>query len=237
MGFDHAPMTGMGYSPPYYAGLLTRAGYAPVKDLWVHRLPRPQWTSESSERILRIAQRVAPDVTIRSLNTADLPGEARRMAEVFAEAWRDHWGALPITAEDFLAYAQDFKAFLDPRYILFAERGGECLAMMVAMPNLNEAIAASRGRLFPFGWLRLLFARKRATSIRFFLMGAKHSARRLGLSVRFLRAMHPLIIDSRIDVMEFSWILPENTELVSMIERLGGNRVQVLRLYEKRLLR
>ncbi len=232
-GFEHSPMTGMGYTPPYYASLLERAGYSLAKDLWVYRLRREDWKIEQSERILRLAERAAPDVTVRPLNMADLPAEARRMADVFADSWRDNWGAQPITQEEFLAYSQEFKPFIDPRLILLAERGGECLGMMVAIPNMNEAVAAGGGRLFPLGWLHLLLGKRRARSARVFLLGVKPEARRLGLPVRFFGALHPVLKDSRIDELEFSWILPENTELVALIERFGGRRAQVLRLYEK----
>jgi GNAT superfamily N-acetyltransferase len=234
-GFELSPMTGMGYTPPYYAGLLEQAGYTQAKDLWVYRLRRADWKTEQSERILRLAERAAPDVTVRQLNMADLPAEARRMAEVFASAWRDNWGAQPITQEEFLAYSQEFKPFIDPRLILLAERGGECIGMMVAIPNMNEAVAAGRGRLFPFGWLHLLLGRRRARSARVFLLGVKPDARRIGLPVRFFGALHPIILHSRLNEMEFSWILPENAELIALIERFGGRRVQVLRLFEKRL--
>jgi hypothetical protein len=35
--------------------------------------------------------------------------------------------------------------------------------------------------------------------------------------------------------MEFSWILEDNHETLALIHRLGGRRVQTLRLYEKAL--
>lgn len=234
-GFDRSPMTGMGYTPPYYATLFEQAGYAAAKDLWVYRLQRADWKAEQSERILRLAERAAPDVKIRPLNMQDLPAEALRMAEIFAVSWRDNWGAQPITQEEFLAYSQEFKPFIDPRLILLAERGTECLGMMVAIPNMNEAVAAGGGRLLPFGWLHLLLGKRRARSARVFLLGVKPEARRLGLPVRFFGALHPVLQHSRIDELEFSWILPENTELVALIERFGGRRAQVLRLFEKRL--
>ena len=234
-GFDLSPMTGMAYSPPYYAALLEATGYGAAKDLWVYRLRREDWRPEQGERIQRLAERVAPDVTVRCLRLAEMPAEAARLASVFAEAWRDNWGAQPITEAEFLAYGREYRRFIDPRLILFAERGGECLGIAVAMPNMNEAVAAGGGRLLPWGWWRLLRGRARARSARVFLLGIRPSARRLGLPARFLGALRDVLERSRIDELEFSWVLPENVELVAMLERFGVRRVQVLRLYRKNL--
>jgi GNAT superfamily N-acetyltransferase len=103
------------------------------------------------------------------------------------------------------------------------------------MPNMNEAVAAFGGRLLPWGWWRLLRGRARARSARVFLMGIRPSARRLGLPARFLGALRDVLERSRIDELEFSWVLPENVELVAMLERFGVRRAQVLRLYRKNL--
>jgi hypothetical protein len=36
-------------------------------------------------------------------------------------------------------------------------------------------------------------------------------------------------------LLEFSWILEENREVIAIIERIGATRVQTLRLFEKTL--
>src|SRR5690606_16098586 len=87
-GFEHAPMAGMAYTPPYYRALIEAAGYRKAKDLFVCRIDWPHWNVEQYDRIVAVASRVASGVTVRELNMADLPGEAGRLAEVFAEAWR-----------------------------------------------------------------------------------------------------------------------------------------------------
>lgn len=235
-GFEHAPMSGMAYTPPYYRGLLEAAGYGKAKDLLVFRITREAWEPTQFERMSRVADRVAEGVTLRPLNLRDLPAEAERMALVFAEAWRDNWGTLPMPAADFLKYARDFRLFLDPELILFAERDGEPLAMMVGIPNMNEIVQRIRGRLLPFGWWRLLRERKQVGGIRVFVMGVRPTARRLGLPILFIRRFHDLLMSSsHFRELEFSWILEDNHETIALIERVGGYRVQTLRLYEKAL--
>lgn len=235
-GFEHAPMAGMGYTPPYYRELIEAAGYAKAKDLEVWRINRGSWREGEFRRMCRVAERVAQGVTIRPVNMGDLPNEAERMAKIFAEAWRDNWGAQPITQPEFLKYASQYRLFIDPELILLAERNGEPLAMMVAIPNVNEIIKRIDGRMLPLGWLRLLLGRKRVTGIRLFLLGVRAEARRLGLPVLFIKRYHELLNASpQLKQMEFSWILEDNHETLALIKRFGGWRAQTLRLYEKPL--
>ncbi len=235
-GFEHAPMAGMGYTPPYYRGLLEAAGYGKAKDLYVCRIPFDGWRDIELERVCALADRVSTGVIVRAVNMHDLPGETQRMATIFAEAWKDNWGAQPITQPEFLKYASQYRLFINPELILLAERDGEPLGMMVAIPNVNEIIQRIDGRMFPFGWWRLLRDRKRVTTMRLFLLGVRPSARRFGLPALFIRRYRELLhASATLREMEFSWILEDNHETLALIYRLGGRRVQTLRLYEKPL--
>lgn len=235
-GFEHAPMSGMAYTPPYYRALLENAGYAKVKDLYVYRFTRDSWQRARFERMNRLAGRMAPGVTVRSLNMQDLPGEAAKMELVFAEAWKDNWGMQPMTQAEFLKYARDYRLFIRPELILLAEQDGEPLGMVAAIPNMNELVQRIRGRMLPFGWWTLLMRRKQVTSIRLFVLGVRQHARRLGLPMLFFRRYHEALVnDPYLREMEFSWILEDNHETIALIEWIGGYRAQTLRLYDKAL--
>jgi GNAT superfamily N-acetyltransferase len=235
-GFEHAPMAGMGYTPPYYRGLIETAGYRKVRDLHVYRIDRSSWREDQFRRMAAIADRIAAGVTLRPLNPKDLPGETARLETIFADAWRDNWGAQPITQAEFLKYEEQYRLFIDPELVLFAEREGEPLGMAVAIPNVNEIIQRIDGRLFPWGWWRLLRERKRVKGVRLFLLGVRASARRLGLPVLFIRRYREILLRSpTYQELEFSWIVEDNHETIALIRRVGGWRAQTLRLYEKAL--
>ncbi|MCC6415172.1 MAG: N-acetyltransferase [Opitutaceae bacterium] len=235
-GFEHAPMAGMAYTPPYYRALLESAHYAKAKDLLVYRIGRGDFKMEPFNRMCAVAERVAQGVTLRPVNMNDLPAEAGRMERIFAEAWRDNWGAQPISQKEFLKYAQAYRLFINPELILFAERDGEPLGMMVEIPDMNEIIQRIGGRLWPWGWWPLLTQRRRVTGVRLFMLGVRQKARRLGLPILFIRRYHQLLhAVPHFQRMEFSWILEDNHETIALIERVGGKRVQTLRLYEKGL--
>ena len=57
-GFEHSPMAGMGYTPPYYRGLIEAAGYAKAKDLHVFRIDRSAWREDQFRRMCTVADRI-----------------------------------------------------------------------------------------------------------------------------------------------------------------------------------
>ena len=237
--FDLQPMLGMTWTPPYYRTLLEQAGYAPCRDLRVYRTDWATERPEQAERLMRVARLVEQrgDVVVRNLDLRQLERESRHLATVFAEAWHDNWGHVPISAAEFLELYQRYQTFLVPELVYLAEVGGEPAGAFVAMPDLNVPIKAIDGRLWPLGWWKLLRARKKITRYRAMMMGVRPQYRRLGLPLIFITRCREELRRRGATLLELSWVLDDNVEIISSVERLGAQQVQTLRLYEKSLSR
>src|SRR5262249_32258970 len=146
-GFDTPPMIMMPHHLPYQGGLVEAAGFGKVKDLYA-------WAYDFAEiparaRRARDAMLREPSLKIREVDLSRLARDVRIVMEVFNDAWQDNWGFVPMTEAELAKTAQDFKLLLVPDIALIAEVGGEPAAVAVALPNLNQAIADLRGKLFP----------------------------------------------------------------------------------------
>lgn len=231
-GFEHAPMAGMAYTPRYYSTLIERAGYAKAKDLFVYRLTPANARFDRLERLIAAAARI-PGLRIRNLDMRRLPAEAQFLATVYAEAWRDNWGQVPIRAEEFHDAYERYKFFIRPELVYLAEIDGEPAGYFVAMPDMNALLAKMNGRLFPTGVFRLLLGRRRITRYRVFMMGVRPKFRRCGLPLVFLQRFHDEAMRRGATEVEFSWVLEDNHEVNALLGRIGAQRAQTLRLYEK----
>jgi len=111
----------------------------------------------------------------------------------------------------------------------------------VLMPNLNEAIADLNGRLFPFGWVKLLWRLKvkAPKTGRIPLMGVrkKHQHTRLGPALAFstIRALEKPAMKREMEKIEMSWILEQNQATRNIIEKVGGVVTKRYRVYQKPL--
>lgn len=232
--FDLQPMIGMTYTPAYYRGLLEAADYRKCRDLLVYRVNQEEAHFERIERIAAaVAQRTA--VQVRPLDVNHLEREAVCFEKIFADSWQDNWGVVPISAGEFREMYERYRMFLIPDLVYLAEVNGEPAGAIVTMPDLNVLVKAAGGRLWPFGWWHMLMGRKRVTRFRTLMMGVRPKFRRLGLPLIFISRCRAEMMRRHATEAEFSWILEDNHEIISILKEVGSRPVQTLRLYEKDL--
>jgi hypothetical protein len=112
---------------------------------------------------------------------------------------------------------------------------------MVFLPNLNEVIADLNGKLFPFGWAKMLWRLKvrYPKTARIPLMGVrkKYQNTRMGPALAFLTigALYEPIMKRDMTEMEMSWILEENKGVRNIIETVGAFATKRYRMFRKEL--
>ncbi|MBX6320837.1 MAG: hypothetical protein IRY94_03325 [Rhodospirillaceae bacterium] len=239
-GFEERPMMMMGFSPPYAGPRLEAQGYVKAKDVLAYDYNIARDVSERTRQRMRRARR-DPGIEVRTLDMARFHDELALAIDIFNDAWSQNWGFVPFTRAEIEAVAKAMRPLVRPELVAFASVGGEPAAMLVALPNLNDAIADLNGRLLPFGWARLLWRLKvgRPQSVRVLLMGVrrKHhggpigSALMLAMFDSFYEGMRRLGIDHA----ELSWILEDNRPMRAVLGGLGARVYKTYRIYEKAL--
>jgi hypothetical protein len=237
-GFDTPPCIMMGHARPYYGRQIASLGFGKAKDLFAYRIA-PDF---EVPRVMRtLADKAAGRVRVRPLNRKDLASELRLLRDIFNDAWSENWGFVPFTEAEFNEVGRAMTLLLDDDFVQIAEVEGEAAAMIIVLPNINEAISDLDGRLLPFGWARLLWRLKvnYPTSARIPLMGVRkrYQHSRLGPTLAFMviDALRAPVIRRGIREVEMSWILEDNSAMRGMIESLGGEAYKRYRLYEKQL--
>ncbi|MET4129310.1 N-acetyltransferase [Roseovarius sp. MBR-6] len=236
--FDSPPYIMMGHAPRYYGPRIEQQGFAGVKDLLTYMV-QPDFVAPPV--MTKLAERASRKVRIRPFNRKDKAADIAAMRDIFNDAWSDNWGFVPFTPEEFDETAKALLMLLPDDYIQFAEIDGKPVAFITAFPNLNEMIHDLRGRLFPFGWAKLLWRLKvrGAKSTRVALMGVRkeHQYSRLGPTVAFLviDAVRKQMIRRGVSRVEMGWILEDNAGMRHIIEEVGSTIHKRYRLYQKPL--
>ena len=233
-GFDSPPFLLMPHNPPWYADLLESGGCTKIKDLYAWRYvvgPLPETLRKQAERVARTGRAV-----VRPLDRRRFADDARAIFRVFNDAWSRNWGFTPMIPEEFDATLRGLRQIIDPELALLAEKQGRVVAIAVSLPNLNEALAGLRGRLLPFGFLRLLYRLKirRPRTARCLMLGIDASERgfsSLGLSVLLYHAMNEAGIRRGIEWGELSWTLEDNVAINRAIEATGAVQYKTYRIY------
>jgi len=238
-GFEHPPMALMPYNPREYAGLMAAAGMAKCKDLYAYVVYPQELESGSPEydrmiRLERVLNRRYPGLTLRSMDMRNYEEEISRFMGVFEQARKNNWGYVPVTEAEALELARDMKRVIDPRIIVLAEVDGKPVGAALGIPNINRGLAACRGRLFPFGFLKFLRAMKHVDEARYFGLAALEEYRHKGITALML--LENVQRSSRIGyrVCEASWVLEDNEISKRTIQHAArATLYKTYRIYEK----
>ncbi|WP_213992167.1 N-acetyltransferase [Sodalis sp. dw_96] len=236
-GFDTPPSALMTHGKPYYAASVEQQGYAQGIDLlayWMHLADL-----HFSPSLTKLMNQVRKKVTIRRINRKQFSEEMQILRQIFNSGWQNNWGFVPFTEHEFATMGEQLKILVPDDMIYIAEIDSVPCAFIVGLPNINEAIAGLKGRLFPFGWAKLLWRLKirGVPTARVPLMGVRQEYQfsRLGpvIALLLIEALRDSFAKRDIDALEMSWILETNTGMRTILERIGAIPYKRYRLYEK----
>ncbi|MBU1377135.1 MAG: dATP pyrophosphohydrolase [Alphaproteobacteria bacterium] len=238
-GHDTPPMFMMSHDPRHTPGRIEGAGYARAKDIYAYvcsvadDLPAP---------ILRRIRKGLPEgVTLRTLEMKRLNEEVQTLTGILNDAWSGNWGFTPTTEAETKALATTLSLLIDARLAWFAEIDGEAAGFMILLPNINEAIADLKGKLFPFGVFKLLWRLKvkGPKTGRVPLMGVKRkfaqTLRGQLLPFHLIDAVAQAARKQGYERYELSWILEDNLAMRRICDAGGAKVYKTYRLYEKAL--
>jgi hypothetical protein len=240
-GHDHPPTVMMGHNKAEYEVWVEGHGYAGVRDLYTYDVDLTKPFPPIVDRIVRSGEK-NPRIRIRRVDKSRFEEEARLLLGILNDAWSDNWGYVPLTESEIAYAGKKLKPIVFEDLIRVAEVDGEPVAFMMTLPDLNEFTRDLNGRLFPFGWAKLLWRLRspRTRTMRVPLMGVvkRLQASRLAAQLAFMLVefiRREAVVRYGTERGEFGWILENNGQMVSMAEAIEGRINRVYRIYEKPL--
>jgi GNAT superfamily N-acetyltransferase len=236
-GFDTDPYVLTGHNPPYYQQLFEDAGFLKSVDWFAFR-GRAEQFEKLDPRYFTLAQRVLrrDGISIRTLDLRhNLDREAKIVQDIFATAWSRNWGHVPLTTREFDRLKDGVRRFVVTELSFVVELAGKPIAFALSIYDANQAVKKVNGRLFPFGFLRLLATMKRTRRFRLILMGVLEEHRRQGIEVALYAHVVAEGLKRGFKESEASMIVETNDPMISSIERLPVERYRTWRIYRKDL--
>jgi GNAT superfamily N-acetyltransferase len=231
-GFDTPPVVMMSHNPPYYGRLMDAAGMEKTKDLVAYWIP-DRIPERLQNAMRRLAQRA--EVTIRAVRMKELKSEVAKVQEVYNAAWSRNWGFVPMTEAEFNHMAREMKPVVDPDLVLLAEKAdGEPIGFLLALPDLNKAFKRlPDGRLLPFGVFKFLWHKRKIRTARILTLGLKPGYQHLGLGAVMYTRLLEIGIAKGYTGAEGSWILEDNHEMCTALEKIGADAYKRYRVYDR----
>ena len=234
-GFEYPPAIMMPYNKTWYDDLVRAAGMDKAIDLYACRVTRETVQHERAERALQIVRKRTPGVHIRPVNLRDFKREVGIIHHIFNAAWASNWGFYEIDLPVLTRLAKDLRLIIDTDFAHIAEVDGKPVGFSIALPDYNQVFGRIDGSLFPTGWIKLLWHRRKIDGIRVALTGLLPEYQGRGIDALLIRETIANGMPRGFRYAEVGWLLESNSEILRVVERFGGYKEKTYRMYRKEL--
>lgn len=235
-GFDSSPFFMMTYNPPYYEKLVDNYGFKKVQDLFsfwgeIDMLPKVR------ERYLDICNRIEErtGVKVRYVDKKHYSKDVHAFLDIYNRSLTNTWGFVPFSEKELKDMAFGLGFLIVPELVVAVELDGKLVGATFCLPDYNPRIRAIKGKLFPFGWIKLLRNKKELKRIRILSTNVLPEYQMLGLGLVLVNGLVPRTVEWGIQEAEFSWVLESNDYSRGSLERGGAIINKKFRVYDKPL--
>jgi len=235
-GFDLPPKLMMTYNFSYYPKNIEACGYSKEMDFFAYYTGKDAPTiSAKADRIIELTRKKYK-LKVRPVQKKNFKSELSILHSIYNDAFSSHYGFVPMSKEEFEFMGKDMAQIVDEDFLLIAEYNDEPIGFILALPDYNEVFRHLRnGKLFPFGWLKFLYYRKKIKSIRILTIAIKEKYRHLGIGAYLYREILRQTELKGILHGEMSWVAENNVQMNKAAVEMGAVLNKKYRLFQKRL--
>jgi GNAT superfamily N-acetyltransferase len=231
-GFDSPPVLMNSYNFKYYNDFFDRYGFKKWLDLYAFRYDLDDVVGAKRDKAVEYAMK-RYGFTADPLDLDNIEGEIKDIKRILDIAMPEEWEDMtPPSLDTIREFASVYRKLAEPDLIYIARtEQGEPIGFSVALPNYNEIFIKMKGRLFPFGFLKLLTGKKHIKSGRIFILFVVPEYRKKGVSgVIFYKSLKAGM------QLGYTWgegstIGETNRGMIRDAEGAGGKRYKIYRIY------
>jgi len=234
-GFDYPKFIVAATNSPYMPQLLEREGYEKKVDLVNYKVQIPEELPDIYRKVLsRVANnkefKILEFTSKKEIRPYILPA-----LELMNESFQEIYGFVSLTDREKKELADRYMMIIDPRFVKLVEAKGEIVGFAIGIPDMSPGIQAARGRMFPFGFLKILGEAKRTKNLLMMLGGVRKSFRGQGIDVLMAVKILESSIKSQMETIDVHLVLETNTRMRSECERVNGRILKKWRIFQKSL--
>lgn len=232
-GFDSPPTFLMTYNKPYYDKLVKGYGFEKAQDLLSYEAPVTMLDSVDP-KLLFVATEATKrfNIDVRPISKKNFANDVGIFMKIYNSSLLAQWGFTPMSESELSATAANLKFLIATEMTTIAEIDGEGVGITFGLLDYNPLIKKIDGKLYPFGWLRLLWGRRKLKRVRLMSTNVSPEYQRWGLGIVLMARMVPEVKEWGIETGEFSWVLESNKLSRGTIERGGLTANKTFRIYD-----
>ena len=136
---------------------------------------------------------------------------------MYNEAFAPLHGFSPLTDKQIDSYLKTYVPILDKDFVAVAVNDkDQPIGFLFCVPSLSKAVKKSNGRLFPFGFIRIMKALKKNDTLEALIMGVLPEYQQCGIPMLMFKYLHENCIKRGIDTIIMNPQLEENYKVQSL---------------------
>lgn len=236
-GFEHlSPFTCL-YNYPYYGELLDKLGFTKDVD-WTQKILE---VAPELPPMYKYARLVEERYHIHAVTGMSMKEMGRRYGmasfHMINESFAQLYEYAPFSDEQIRRYLKTYLPILDPDFVcmLVNEVNDEVVGFAFCVPTLSKAVKKSKGRLFPFGILRIYKALKKNDALEALVIGVKPEYQGRGASILVLEYIHKNCVKRGISTVYLNPQLENNMRVQTLFPGYVTHEFMRRRSYTKDL--
>lgn len=233
--FDAQPFIMNTYNKKYYNDFFIKYGFEKYFDCYAYKDTIENADIERYEKLVPYAMKKF-DFRVDNINLSNVDKDAMDIMNVLERALPREWDDFaPPREEEIRKIVKQLVPFADSDLIFIARdnKTNEPIGFNITLPDYNQAIKKMNGRLFPFGFLKFLYYKRKINRIRFFVLFVVPEYRKKGVtSVMYLKTYLNALKKGYTE-LEGSTIWEYNRDMMNDVESFGAKINITYRIYQK----
>ncbi|MBN09173.1 MAG: GTP cyclohydrolase [Flavobacteriaceae bacterium] len=218
-GFDELNTMITLYNYPYYSIHLEKLGYKKLAQ-WVEYEIKITPFEESPEKVKRFSKLILDRYSLNLIefksNSEILP-YVDQMFDLISKTYNKLQTYVPIQAYQIKYYKEKYFRYIHPDFVKgVTDSNNNLIAFLITMPSFSKALKKINGKLFPFGFLRILYAQKFMNKASLYLIGVRPEFQNKGVTAIIMNEIQKTFNKHNIKVVETNPELEENTQIQTL---------------------
>ena len=235
-GFNEQPTSFAHYNFPYYSKLIENLGYKKDIDWLEYNIKVPE---SIPEKYVKTAKLIKERYELHSAelnNKKDLLKYSDEVFQLLNLEYSHLYAFSELTKKQIEELKKQFISILRLKYVsIVINSYNKVVGFGICMPSLSKALQKSKGRFFPFGFLRILYALQKNDTLETLLIAIHKGYRNKGVNAIIFNDIGNAIMKNGITKIKSTRELENNFRVNNLWNKLENRQNKRVRCYIKNL--
>lgn len=238
-GFNERSTYATYYNYPYCHENMEKLGFAD-ESKWIERnfeIPK-----EMDAKVDRISNKLMEKFQFVDLvKVMPISKIVKQYGSKFFETFNEAYGKLdgftPVVGKAQKNVLKQFATIINRRYAsILLDKEGDIAGFGIVLPSICDALIKSKGKLFPFGFIRVLRAINKPKELECALIAVKEKYKNSGVNAIIINNIGKNIIADKIERIESNPMLEHNYNIQAQWKFVGNEIIKRRQTYQKEII-